>query len=107
MPSFTVALDCCELLRQYCSLHRHNAVTNSALFLAFSAQGAAVVRSDGLVLGEALASQHALHEAFGGVVPSLARDAHAKNLDAVIAAALRQVTTKDDCARLGSPGLAM
>ena len=38
--------------------------------------GVAVVRSDGTVLGEALASQAALHEEWGGVVPNLARSAH-------------------------------
>jgi hypothetical protein len=53
--------------------------------------GAAVVRSDGCVLGEALASQHEIHAAFGGVVPGLARDAHASNIDAVIGTALAQV----------------
>ena len=40
--------------------------------------GVAVVRSDGVVLGEALASQAALHEEWGGVVPQLARTAHAE-----------------------------
>ena len=31
-----------------------------------------------------------IHEEFGGVVPGLARDAHERNLDAVIGTALRQ-----------------
>lgn len=53
--------------------------------------GAAVVRSDGCVLGEALASQHEIHAKFGGVVPGLARDAHEQNIDAVIGTALAQV----------------
>lgn len=52
--------------------------------------GAAVVRSDGAILGEALASQHEIHESYGGVVPGLARDAHERNLGAVVEAALKQ-----------------
>jgi hypothetical protein len=50
--------------------------------------GVAVVRSDGAVLGEALASQHQIHEEWGGVVPGLARDAHAAVIDAMVAEAL-------------------
>jgi N6-L-threonylcarbamoyladenine synthase len=50
--------------------------------------GAAVVRSDGVILGQALASQGTIHEPFGGVVPGLARDAHALNLEQVISEAL-------------------
>lgn len=52
--------------------------------------GVAVVRSDGAVLGEALASQHQIHEQWGGVVPGLARDAHAAVIDAMVAEALRK-----------------
>jgi tRNA N6-adenosine threonylcarbamoyltransferase len=50
--------------------------------------GAAVVRSDGTILGEALASQHDIHEAWGGVVPGLARDAHVDKIDSVVEEAL-------------------
>jgi N6-L-threonylcarbamoyladenine synthase len=52
--------------------------------------GAAVVSSNGTILGEALASQSAVHEPFGGVVPGLARDEHARAIDDVIATALRR-----------------
>ena len=52
--------------------------------------GAAVVRGDGRVLGEALASQDAVHEQWGGVVPKLAEEAHAKAIDGVVAEALAQ-----------------
>eukprot|EP00549_Striatella_unipunctata_P003833 CAMPEP_0118674756 /NCGR_PEP_ID=MMETSP0800-20121206/1064_1 /TAXON_ID=210618 ORGANISM="Striatella unipunctata, Strain CCMP2910" /NCGR_SAMPLE_ID=MMETSP0800 /ASSEMBLY_ACC=CAM_ASM_000638 /LENGTH=428 /DNA_ID=CAMNT_0006569985 /DNA_START=115 /DNA_END=1402 /DNA_ORIENTATION=+ len=45
--------------------------------------GAAVVRSDGKILGESLASQNEIHEEWGGVVPGLARDAHIAKLDGV------------------------
>lgn len=31
--------------------------------------GVAIVRSDGVILGEALASQYKIHEEWGGVVP--------------------------------------
>ena len=51
--------------------------------------GAAVVRSDGVILGEALASQQEIHEEWGGVVPGLARDAHVANIDSVIEEALQ------------------
>jgi N6-L-threonylcarbamoyladenine synthase len=50
--------------------------------------GAAVVRSDGTILGEALASQAEIHEKWGGVVPGLAKTAHEENLDRVIELAL-------------------
>ena len=50
--------------------------------------GAAVIRSDGTILGEALASQSELHEEWGGVVPGLARDAHAAEIDRVVQQAL-------------------
>lgn len=49
---------------------------------------AAVVRSDGAILGEASVSQDKLTEEWGGVVPHVARDAHADAIDAVIAQAL-------------------
>lgn len=49
---------------------------------------AAVVRSDGAILGEASVSQDKLTEEWGGVVPHVARDAHAEAIDAVIARAL-------------------
>jgi len=71
--------------------------------------GAAVVRSDGMILGESLASQASIHEEFGGVVPGLARDAHADAIDSVIAEALDKAEMKiDDVDAIGvtvGPGL--
>ena len=52
--------------------------------------GVAVVRSDGTILGEALASQAKLHEEYGGVMPAVARDAHSEALERVTAEALRR-----------------
>ncbi|KAF8065802.1 GCP1 [Scenedesmus sp. PABB004] len=52
--------------------------------------GAAVVSSDGRVLGEALATQAELHAPWGGVVPSLAQQAHREAIDRVVASALAQ-----------------
>lgn len=52
--------------------------------------GAAVVRSDGVILGEALASQAEIHEEWGGVVPGLAKSAHEENIDRVIEDALKK-----------------
>ena len=37
-----------------------------------------------------LSTQHALHEGFGGVVPSLARQAHQERIDSVVQQALAQ-----------------
>ena len=51
-------------------------------------QKAAIVRSDGTILGESLASQHSIHQEWGGVVPSLAKSAHEDNIDNVIQDAL-------------------
>jgi N6-L-threonylcarbamoyladenine synthase len=50
---------------------------------------AALVRDDGLVLSDVVASQIALHAPFGGVVPELASRAHLTNLVPVIDEALR------------------
>ena len=52
--------------------------------------GAAVIRSDGVILGEALASQHEIHEEWGGVVPGLARDAHVAKIDSIVQEALHK-----------------
>jgi N6-L-threonylcarbamoyladenine synthase len=71
--------------------------------------GAAVVRSDGVILGEALASQSHIHEEWGGVVPGLAKTAHEEALDRVIQTALDQAgTTLQDIDAIGvtvGPGL--
>eukprot|EP00547_Thalassionema_nitzschioides_P006807 CAMPEP_0194220502 /NCGR_PEP_ID=MMETSP0156-20130528/28552_1 /TAXON_ID=33649 /ORGANISM="Thalassionema nitzschioides, Strain L26-B" /LENGTH=470 /DNA_ID=CAMNT_0038950567 /DNA_START=123 /DNA_END=1535 /DNA_ORIENTATION=+ len=71
--------------------------------------GAAVVRSDGKILGESLASQQEIHEEWGGVVPGLARDAHASKIDSVIQEALdKSDMTIDDVDAIGvtvGPGL--
>lgn len=52
--------------------------------------GAAVLTSDGKVLGEALATQAELHAPWGGVVPSIAQAAHREAIDRVVEAALSQ-----------------
>lgn len=52
--------------------------------------GAAVVRSDGVILGESLASQSHIHEEWGGIVPGLAKSAHEENIDRVIDDALQK-----------------
>ncbi|KAG7351002.1 DNA-binding/iron metalloprotein/AP endonuclease [Nitzschia inconspicua] len=71
--------------------------------------GAAVVRSDGVILGEALASQSHIHEEWGGVVPGLAKTAHEEALDRVIQTALDEAgTTLHDVDAIGvtvGPGL--
>jgi len=72
--------------------------------------GAAVIRSDGIILGESLASQQEIHEEFGGIVPGLARDAHMEKIDGVVEEALRNagMESVDDVDAIGvtvGPGL--
>jgi N6-L-threonylcarbamoyladenine synthase len=52
---------------------------------------AAVVRSDGLVLSDVVASQIELHAPYGGVVPELAARAHMENIVPVVERALEAV----------------
>ena len=52
--------------------------------------GAAVVRGDGTVLAEVLASQAGVHELWGGVVPKLAQEAHSAAIDRTVEEALRR-----------------
>ena len=51
---------------------------------------AAVLGSNGAVLSNVVASQHAVHEKFGGVVPELAARAHLGKIDRVVMRALEQ-----------------
>jgi N6-L-threonylcarbamoyladenine synthase len=71
--------------------------------------GAAIVSSNGRILGEALASQAEIHEEWGGVVPGLAKMAHEQNLDLVIDKALQEAgMTLDQVDAIGvtvGPGL--
>ena len=71
---------------------------------------AAVVRSDGAILGEAVVSQHEIHAEFGGIVPGLARDAHETAIDEVVGLALERsglgsVADVDAVAATVGPGL--
>ncbi|XP_024395864.1 probable tRNA N6-adenosine threonylcarbamoyltransferase, mitochondrial [Physcomitrium patens] len=73
--------------------------------------GAAVVTTDGRILGEALASQADLLVQWGGVVPNLAQDAHAKAIDRVVAEALAKANVQEgDLSAVAvtiGPGLSM
>ena len=51
---------------------------------------AAVLAADGSVLANVVASQEAVHERFGGVVPELASRAHIEGIERVVMAALEQ-----------------
>jgi N6-L-threonylcarbamoyladenine synthase len=70
---------------------------------------AALVRDDGLVLADIVASQIALHAPYGGVVPELASRAHLSNIAPVIqqalAAAGTDLSTVDAIAVTNGPGL--
>ena len=52
---------------------------------------AAVVRDDGLVLSDVVASQIAVHAPYGGVVPELASRAHLVNVVPVVEQALAPI----------------
>jgi len=71
--------------------------------------GAAIIRSDGTILGESLASQNAVHEQWGGVVPGLAKTAHEENIDRVVETALQNANMRiEDVDAIGvtvGPGL--
>ena len=58
--------------------------------------GVAVVSSTGEILGESLASQGAIHSPFGGIVPGLAKEAHAENIDATVRDALAKANLKPE-----------
>lgn len=71
---------------------------------------AAVVRSDGVILGESLASQHEIHEEWGGIVPGLAKMAHEEKIDVVINEAIMKagLSSIDEVDAIGvtvGPGL--
>ena len=57
---------------------------------------AAVIREDGHVLGECIATQTELHERFQGVVPEIAARAHLDRILPVIDTAMRQSNTTPD-----------
>lgn len=57
--------------------------------------GAAVVSTDGRILGEALSSQADLLSQWGGVVPNLAQSEHFKAIDRVVAEALANARVQE------------
>lgn len=72
--------------------------------------GVSIVRSDGEILSNVVYSQHEIHEKFGGIVPSLAMNAHAQNIEIAIEEALKQanlgsVKDVDAIAVTKGPGL--
>ena len=71
---------------------------------------AAILGPDGAVLANVVASQHAVHERFGGVVPELASRAHIETIERVVKAALDEAMMSFDSltgiAVTQGPGLA-
>lgn len=72
--------------------------------------GASVVRSDGTILSNVIYSQYEIHQKFGGVVPSLAMEAHKSNIDKAVNEAIQQagltsVNDVDVIAVTKGPGL--
>ena len=74
--------------------------------------GVALLRaSDGAILGEAVVGQTEVHAQWGGVVPTLAMEAHKRAIDAAVDEVLRQaglpVQRVGACAATVGPGLSM
>eukprot|EP00605_Chrysophyceae_sp_TOSAG23-4_P001797 GSChrysophyteH1.ASY1.ANO1.1986.1 assembled CDS len=72
--------------------------------------GVAVVRSDGTILSNIIYSQYSVHEKFGGIVPSLAMEAHSNVIDkaveeAISKAGLSSLEEVDAIAVTKGPGL--
>jgi N6-L-threonylcarbamoyladenine synthase len=71
---------------------------------------AAVLGPNGAVLANVVASQHAVHERFGGVVPELASRAHVEMIERVVMTALEEANVSFDSlagiAVTQGPGLA-
>jgi N6-L-threonylcarbamoyladenine synthase len=71
---------------------------------------ASVLATDGTVLSNMIASQHAVHRRFGGVVPELASRAHIESIEVISTEALRQAglewTDLTGIAVTQGPGLA-
>ncbi len=75
------------------STDSHGALWNEGPLLALETScdetAAAVLASDGSILSNVIASQHAVHERFGGVVPELASRAHIEMIEQVTGAAMK------------------
>ncbi|HKT35913.1 MAG TPA: tRNA (adenosine(37)-N6)-threonylcarbamoyltransferase complex transferase subunit TsaD [Nitrospira sp.] len=73
---------------------RSSAVPSSGAILGIETScdetAAAVLGPDGAVLANVVASQHAVHERFGGVVPELASRAHIEKIERVTMTALEE-----------------
>ena len=52
--------------------------------------GVAIIRDDGHICANMLASQYVEHEEFGGVVPEIAARAHLEQMDRLIIAAMKE-----------------
>ena len=99
--------------RRYCSSSSVDCRYLRVLGIESSCEdtGAAVVDSNGTILGEALNSQTALHVELGGVMPFAAKELHAANIDGVVTEALRKaqmdISEVDAIACTNRPGLSM
>ncbi|XP_054001951.1 tRNA N6-adenosine threonylcarbamoyltransferase, mitochondrial [Hylaeus anthracinus] len=73
--------------------------------------GCGIVDSTGIILGEAINSQHRIHLNYGGIIPSFARKMHAANITRICENALRVANIKlkdiDAVATTVKPGLPM
>eukprot|EP00892_Ulva_mutabilis_P011995 jgi/Ulvmu1/9168/UM005_0266.1 len=101
-----------------CTTHTraaHAAAAGEHLILGIESScddtGVAVVSSSGRILGEALATQEEVHKRWGGVVPSLAQEAHAEAIDDVVDQAMQSAgitySNLDAVAYTIGPGLSL
>ncbi|KAL1512508.1 hypothetical protein ABEB36_002090 [Hypothenemus hampei] len=71
--------------------------------------GCGIVDTEGILLGEALHSQHLIHLNNGGIIPPLAGDLHRKNIENVVLSALNNanitIEAVDAVATTVKPGL--
>ncbi|MCE5184623.1 MAG: tRNA (adenosine(37)-N6)-threonylcarbamoyltransferase complex transferase subunit TsaD [Planctomycetaceae bacterium] len=88
-----------------------NQITILAIETSCDETAAAVVSDGKLIRSSIVASQTALHEKYGGVVPEIASRAHVENIYPVISAALEQANVSkeqiDAVAVANQPGLAI
>lgn len=111
----------CGLFRQPFAPHTTNtrvvcaAAVKERLVLGIESScddtGVAIVSSSGRILGEALATQEDVHKRWGGVVPSLAQEAHMEAIDSVVDQAMQSAgipfSDLDAIAYTIGPGLSL
>ncbi|XP_031344705.1 probable tRNA N6-adenosine threonylcarbamoyltransferase, mitochondrial [Photinus pyralis] len=102
-----------QLLKLICNNSRRYSNIKRGVILGIETScddtGCAVVDTEGNILGEALNSQHLIHLKHGGIIPPIAQDLHRKNIENVVADALKEANLScnevDAIATTVKPGL--